>query len=78
MAVEISPARGLAGLFNPVLYPGLGRSLPLSQEEMGQMVGLSRQRVNQALKRLEQAGLLKVEYGGVTIEDLDGLRRFEG
>ena len=70
-------ARGLAGLFNPVLYPGLGRSLPLSQEEMGQMVGLSRQRVNQALKRLEQAGLLKVEYGGVTIENLDGLRHFE-
>lgn len=71
-------ARGLAGLFNPVLYPGLGRSLPLSQEEMGQMVGLSRQRVNQALKRLERAGLVTVDYGGVTIRDLEGLRRFEG
>jgi CRP-like cAMP-binding protein len=71
-------ARSLAGLFNPTLYPSLGPALPLSQEEMGQLVGLSRQRVNQALKALEQAGLVRVEYGGVTVLDLDGLRGFEG
>ncbi len=71
-------ARGLAGLFNPHLYPGVKPALPISQEEIGQLVGLSRQRVNQALKRLEREGLLRVEYGGVTVTDLDGLRRFEG
>jgi CRP/FNR family transcriptional regulator, cyclic AMP receptor protein len=71
-------ARGLAGLFNPVLYPGSGPTLPLSQEEMGQLVGLSRQRVNQALNALERAGLVRVDYGGVTVLDLPGLRRFEG
>jgi CRP/FNR family transcriptional regulator, cyclic AMP receptor protein len=71
-------ARGLAALFNPCLYPGIGPALPISQEEMGQLVGLSRQRVNQALKRLEQAGLLRVDYGGVTVLDLPGLARFEG
>ncbi len=71
-------ARSLAGLFNPTLYPSIGPALPLSQEEMGQLVGLSRQRVNQALKTLEQAGLVRVEYGGVTVLDLDGLRAFEG
>jgi len=71
-------ARGLAGLFNPVLYPGSGPTLPLSQEEMGQLVGLSRQRVNQALNTLERAGLVRVDYGGVTVLDLPGLRRFEG
>lgn len=70
-------ARGLAALFNPHLYPGIGPTLPISQEELGQLVGLSRQRVNQALKRLEQAGLLAIGYGGVTVRDLDGLRRFE-
>ena len=70
-------ARGLAALFNPYLYPGIGPSLPISQEELGQLVGLSRQRVNQALKKLEAAALLRVEYGGVTVLDLDGLRRFE-
>jgi CRP/FNR family transcriptional regulator, cyclic AMP receptor protein len=70
-------ARNLAALFNPHLYPGVGPMLPISQEEIGQLVGLSRQRVNQALKRLEQEGLLKVEYGGVTVLRLDGLRRFD-
>jgi CRP-like cAMP-binding protein len=71
-------ARGLAGLFNPLLYPGIGPTLPISQEELGQLVGLSRQRVNQALKVLEQRGLLDIEYGAVTVRDLDGLRSFEG
>jgi len=71
-------ARGLAGLFNPVLYPNVGPTLPITQEEIGHLVGLSRQRVNQALKRLEAEGLLRVEYGGVTVTDLAGLRRFEG
>ena len=70
-------ARGLAALFNPRLYPGIGPALPISQEEMGQLVGLSRQRVNQALKRLDRAGLLRVDYGGVTVLDLPGLARFE-
>ncbi len=71
-------ARGLAGLFNPHLYPGVGPTLPISQEELGQLAGLSRQRVNQALKRLEQEGLLRVEYGGITVLDLERMREFEG
>jgi CRP/FNR family cyclic AMP-dependent transcriptional regulator len=70
-------ARGLAALFNPHLYPGIGPTLPISQEELGQLVGLSRQRVNQALQRLEQAGLLRIAYGAVTVLDLEGLRSFE-
>ena len=75
---EARLARSLAGLFNPVLYPGIGPTLPVSQEELGQLVGLSRQRVNQALKVLEQKGLLRVDYGGVTVRDLAGLRDFHG
>ena len=70
-------ARSLAALFNPVLYPDRGPTLPLSQEEMGQLVGLSRQRVNQALNTLERAGLVRVDYGAVTVLDLAGLGRFE-
>jgi CRP/FNR family cyclic AMP-dependent transcriptional regulator len=42
----------------------------VSQEEIGALSGISRQRVNQAL---EKQGLLRVEYGGVTILDLDRL-----
>jgi len=75
---EARLARSLAGLFNPVLYPRVGASLPYSQDELGQLVGLSRQRVNQALKVLEQAGLLRIDYGGVTVLDLPRLRTFEG
>jgi CRP-like cAMP-binding protein len=67
-------ARCLAGMFNPILYPGVEPRLPFSQEEIAQLAGLSRQRVNQALRRLEQAGLLRIDYGGITVVDLEGLR----
>jgi CRP-like cAMP-binding protein len=69
-------ARGLAALFNPVLYPGTNRLLQISQEELGYLAGVSRQRANQALKVLEDAGLVRSEYGGIHIVDLDGLRGF--
>jgi CRP/FNR family transcriptional regulator, cyclic AMP receptor protein len=69
-------ARCLASLFNPHLYPGVGPELMISQEEIGYLCGVSRQRVNQALKVLEKAGLLRVDYGGVTIVDLAGMRNF--
>ncbi|MEO6566421.1 MAG: Crp/Fnr family transcriptional regulator, partial [Casimicrobiaceae bacterium] len=70
-------ARCLASMFNPHLYPGIGPVLPISQDEIAQLVGLSRQRTNQALQRLEQAGLLRLEYGSITVTDLAGLRAFE-
>jgi CRP-like cAMP-binding protein len=70
-------ARSLAALFNPFLYPGTEPRIQISQEELGYLAGTSRQRVNQALRLLENAGLVKVEYSLVTILDLDGLRSFE-
>lgn len=66
----------LASLFNPVLYPGIGPTLQISQEEVGYLAGLSRQRVNQALKLLEKHELVRIEYGGITIRDIDALRAF--
>ena len=69
-------ARSLGALFNPVLYPGIGRQIQISQEEIGFLAGVSRQRVNQALQVLEKASLLRVEYGGVTVVDLSGLQQF--
>lgn len=71
-------ARCLATLFNPVLYPGLGPQLQVSQEEIGYLTGVSRQRVNRSLKVLQFAGYLRADYGSITILDLDGLRRFGG
>ena len=69
-------ARTLAQLFIPLLFPGTAAQLQLSQEEIGLLSGVSRQRANQALQVLERAGLLKVEYGGVRVLDVMGLKRF--
>ncbi len=69
-------ARCVAALFNPILYPGIAARIEVSQEEIGYLAGISRQRTNQALQTLQQAGLLKVEYGAILIEDLDRLRRY--
>ena len=73
---EARLAAELAALFNPVLYPGNRTSLRISQAELAKLVGISRQHVNSALKRLEKAGLLQIEYGGITALNLDGLRRY--
>ena len=69
-------ARCLAALFNPYLYPGVGPKLQISQEEIGYLSGVSRQRANQAPQVLEKKGLLRVEYGGITVLDLGGLGQF--
>ncbi len=67
-------ARCLGSLVHPTLYPGNGNALRISQAEIGNLAGVSRQRVNQALKRLEDDALLVVEYGGIRVVDLEGLR----
>ena len=74
--VDTRVARCLAALFNRHLYPGTDTLLQISQEEIGYLSGASRQRANQALQVLEKEGLLKVDYGGIQILDLEGLRRF--
>lgn len=71
---ELRVARSLGALFHPVLYPGVGSLLRITQHELGYLVGLSRQRVNAALHALQSQGLIRVEYGGVRVLDLDGLR----
>ena len=76
LSPEARVARCLASLFNPHLYPGGSRDLQISQEEIGYLSGVSRQRVNQALQVLGQAGLLRVAYGGVSVLDLQGLATF--
>ena len=67
-------ARSLAALFHPVLYPGVGKLLRITQQELGYLVGLSRQRVNGALGALQAAGVIRIEYGGVRVLDLERLR----
>jgi CRP/FNR family cyclic AMP-dependent transcriptional regulator len=70
----VKVARAISGLFDPIIYPGLGPLLQVSQEELGELAGLSRQSANGAIKALQEAGLVRAEYGGLLIMQLDALR----
>ena len=69
-------ARCLASLFDPALYPRTGTCVELSQEEIGLLSAVSRQRTNEALHQLERDGLLRVAFGSVTVLDLPALRGY--
>ncbi len=71
---DVRVARSLASLFNPVLYPGVGEVLRITQQELAYLVGLSRQRVNEALSALSAQGTIRIEYGGVRVLALEALR----
>lgn len=73
---DLRVARSLGALFHPLLYPGVGSVLRITQQELGYLVGLSRQRVNQALRQLEADGVIRIEYGGVRVLQLDALRGY--
>jgi CRP-like cAMP-binding protein len=71
---DLRVARNLAALFNPALFPGVGQVLRITQQELAYLVGLSRQRVNEALRTLEEHAVIRVEYGGLRVLDLARLR----
>ena len=70
-------ARGIASLFHPLLYPNTDPRLRISQEELGLLVGISRQRVNVAVRQLESEGVIKTGYGVLHVLDLQRLRRYD-
>jgi CRP/FNR family cyclic AMP-dependent transcriptional regulator len=71
---DVRVARNLAALFNPSLFSGVGEVLRITQQELAYLVGLSRQRVNVALNRLEEQGAIRIEYGGMRVLDFEALR----
>jgi CRP-like cAMP-binding protein len=48
-------------------------SLQLAQEELAQLLGASRQRVNQELKQMEREQTIRIEPGGLVVLDRDAL-----
>jgi CRP/FNR family cyclic AMP-dependent transcriptional regulator len=64
----------IAELFNPQLYPGTPAKLPISQDEIARLSGLSRQVTHRALHELEDAGLVRINYGAIEVLDLHGLQ----
>ncbi|MES2264305.1 MAG: Crp/Fnr family transcriptional regulator [Pseudomonadota bacterium] len=66
----------LAELFNPQLYPNTQLRIGISKEEIGRLTGMARQTAYRALNELENAGLIKVQYGSIEVLDLPGLKKF--
>lgn len=58
------------------LFWGRTRKLSLSQDELANMVGISRQTVNQSLKSLAERRLVTLEFGRVEIPDDEALTNF--
>ncbi len=52
---------------------GIRIGLDLAQEEVAQLVGSARQRVNVELKAMEREGIISIEAGGVVIRDQSAL-----
>ena len=75
---DVRVARSLAALFHPSLYPGVGSCLRITQLELAYLVGLSRQRVNKALRVLQERRLIRIEYGGARVLELEALRHYRG
>ena len=70
-----SPEQRVALYLSRIFWPGL-RRLNLSQEELGHLVGLSRQTVNRVLQSLEQRGLVSLASGRVAILDEQALQAY--
>jgi CRP/FNR family cyclic AMP-dependent transcriptional regulator len=69
-SAEAQVARALYGLLHPELNPHEDRHLEISQEEIANLAGLSRQRCNLALSHLRREALIELAYGCVTVIDL--------
>jgi hypothetical protein len=50
--------------------------LEITQEELGLLSGITRQVANQSLKALQRDGVVRLEYGGITVVDLERLRNY--
>ncbi len=50
-------------------------TLQLAQEELAQLLGASRQRVNQELKTMEREGVIRIEPAGLVVRDRHALMR---
>lgn len=65
----------MAERFGDTTSEGLRINLPLSQEEIAGWTGSSRESVSKALQALRSRGLIETHRKGITVLDLEGLRR---
>lgn len=76
MEAQARLARALGWLCNPVLYPRAGADLEITQEELGLLCNLSRQKTNEVLKVLEQERLVRLDHGIIRALDPKALARY--
>jgi CRP/FNR family cyclic AMP-dependent transcriptional regulator len=68
--------RSRASRLRTIRPPGSMRiGLQLAQEELAQLLGASRQRVNQELKAMEREGAIRIEPAGLMVRNRDALLR---
>jgi CRP/FNR family cyclic AMP-dependent transcriptional regulator len=72
-STEARVAMALANLFTPELH-ARDRFVRISQAELALLAGTSRQRANEALKRLQEMGLVSARRQGVDVLELHGLK----
>jgi CRP-like cAMP-binding protein len=65
----------LGRLHGAPTHDGLLLQLRLSQDDLGAMLGVSRQTVNKELRALEHGGVIGVDYNTITIRDRHALWR---
>lgn len=70
--IHLVRSYGVASLSNP---NEMRIGLQLAQEELAQLLGASRQRVNQELKSMERELSIRIESGGLVICNRDALMR---
>ncbi len=63
-----SPEQRVALYLSGLFWHGM-KKINLSQEELGQLVGLSRQTVNRALQQMQRKELVSLDFGRVTIRN---------
>ena len=64
----------LAEVFGKPVPGGVRIDIPLSQQQLGNMVGMSRESMNKQLKQWRHDGLIRIEDGRYVLTNLDALR----
>ena len=70
-----TPEHRVALYLSRLFWQGM-RRLDLSQEELGNLAGLSRQTVNRVLNTLQQQGLVALTAGRIAVVDDAALTRY--
>jgi CRP-like cAMP-binding protein len=65
----------IVGLRQAESLPGQGLEISVTQAQLAEVLGLSRQTVNELLHRLQARGLVEVRFKGIWIPDPERLRR---